>query len=400
MRVTARQALCVIAIILVGLWGSSCNNNQPTTPTAQRSDVTSNTPESNESALGATGTIAWQAPLGGSYSSVRPVVGTDGTIYVIDVANNLTAFSPDGTVKWRKTLAGRKGLAIGADGTIYVGSEDVVRAYTPSGTLRWSYALSPYTYIFQGLSVGPDGNLYCVTYQGMGVFSLTPNGSLRWSTPEFFQQPIVNYGEVVFGPTSNGSGYQFYYYANHYIRAFDLNGNPVFALWRGGQPVISPLDGTFHLGDQAFLPDGNQLWGAFTASGAHAVLGGNGDSYMWYFSTIYGFTSSGELKFSVPCWDYMGASSVDPSGSLVLFAGVSSVDYSGIFSAYSTTGSQLWTISLPMINGINQTPENLPAFSPDGKTVYYVTSAPNAANLTAIRLGFRPRPSPGIARMQ
>jgi hypothetical protein len=53
-------------------------------------------------------------------------IGADGTIYVGSEDNNLYALNPDGSQRWSFTTGGVVCTcpAIGADGTIYVGSED------------------------------------------------------------------------------------------------------------------------------------------------------------------------------------------------------------------------------------------------------------------------------------
>ena len=94
----------------------------------------------------------------------------------------------------------------------------------PSG----SFVQNPRAFICLGVSVGPDGNIYSVGTEGMGVFSLTPAGTLRWTNPEPYDRPIVDYGEIVFGP--NGSNQQLYFYANNHVRAVRLDGNSVFTL--------------------------------------------------------------------------------------------------------------------------------------------------------------------------
>src|SRR5258708_3114220 len=77
-----------------------------------------------------------------------PAIGADGTIYIGSQDFNLYAVSPDDTLRW-KFLAndGKTGdrlcssPAIGADGTIYVGSWDYnLYAVKPDGTLRWKFA--------------------------------------------------------------------------------------------------------------------------------------------------------------------------------------------------------------------------------------------------------------------
>jgi hypothetical protein len=54
-----------------------------------------------------------------------PAIGADGTIYVGSSGNNFYAINPDGTEKWHLSISDSSSSpAIGADGTIYVGTWD------------------------------------------------------------------------------------------------------------------------------------------------------------------------------------------------------------------------------------------------------------------------------------
>ena len=61
------------------------------------------------------GRVKWRFQHSGMYTVVRPAVGPDGTVYVVDVGSHLYALSPDGALKWIVRGAGYKGLAVGAD---------------------------------------------------------------------------------------------------------------------------------------------------------------------------------------------------------------------------------------------------------------------------------------------
>ena len=77
-------------------------------------------------------------------------------------------------------------IAFGTDGTIYTAGYTQVIAIDPSGTIDWQFAFDANADILAGPGVGPDGNIYAVSGTepggyGLGVFSLTPQGQLRWS---------------------------------------------------------------------------------------------------------------------------------------------------------------------------------------------------------------------------
>src|SRR5262249_19455882 len=127
------------------------------------------------------GRANWRFRMDGPYASARPVIAADGTVYAIDVFSHVYALAPDGGLKWLVSGAGDKGVAVGGDGTVYVASEDFIKAFNPDGTAKWTFVQNPRAFICLGVSVGPDGNVYSVGTQGMGVFSLTPQGALRWT---------------------------------------------------------------------------------------------------------------------------------------------------------------------------------------------------------------------------
>jgi len=62
----------------------------------------------------------------GNFVISSPAIGADGTIYVGSYDNYLYAINPNGAFKWSYQTGGYvdSSPAIGADGTIYVGSLD------------------------------------------------------------------------------------------------------------------------------------------------------------------------------------------------------------------------------------------------------------------------------------
>ena len=311
------------------------------------------------------------------------MVGPDNTVYAVDAFGTLHAVAPDGTVRWKVAGAGSKGLAAGTDGTVYVGSEGAVRAYRPDGSLRWSYTQSPRAFIFLGLALGPDGNLYAVGTHGMGVFSLTPEGTLRWATPEPYDRPIVDYGEIVFA--SAGGRTQLAFYANAHVRSLDLAGNQVFTVLGGGQPAASPLDGTIHVADRAYGPDGTLAWDSPLGAGGAPTVGPDGASHFVFLaSELDSVDAAGRTRFVATSTDWLGDPTVNPAGTFVLLAAIDAVAGGGALQARSTSGGALlWRLALPP----GQHLDTRPSFSGDGSTAYLVTAQsflPQGSWLTAV----------------
>jgi hypothetical protein len=108
--------------------------------------------------------------------------------------------------------------------------------------LKWQFNQNPGAFILLGPNVGPDDNIYAVATQGIGVFSLTPQGTLRWATPENYGRPIVILQEIVFAPATPS---RLYFHANDHLRGIGLDGTPLFTYVDGlpqdeHQPAVAP----------------------------------------------------------------------------------------------------------------------------------------------------------------
>ncbi len=336
------------------------------------------------------GRALWRFRMDAPYSIVRPALGLDGTVYVIDVYSRLYALTPNGALKWIARVAGNKGLAVGPDGTVYTASENDVRAFFSDGVPQWTFIQNPRAFILLGLAVGPDGNLYAVGTQGMGVFSLRPDGTERWRTTELYNRLIVNYGEIVMGP--NGANQQLYFYANNHTRAVQLdNGASVFTIPPTGQPVVSPFDRTMHAKASAYSPGGQLLWTFnFPISGlpvSDPDVGSDGTHYVVNRTLdLWAIGPSGSAKWNFTLPSYVGVPTVDPANSLVVLPSGNTLDHPGFIQGFSIGARKIaWQVDLPpeetsVYNpwigqfGFNQYVDTRPRFSPDSQTAYLVTA--------------------------
>jgi outer membrane protein assembly factor BamB len=188
------------------------------------------------------GRLSWRFEMDSMYAITRPAIGPDGTVYTVDVSGHLYALTQAGGLKWIFNGAGPKGLSIIPDGTIVTGDERTITAVNPDGTLRWRFHETPGAMILLGPNVGPDGNIYAVATEGLGIFSLTPAGQLRWAIPERYDRLIVDYQEIAFGPA--GSKQQLYFHANQHLKGITAGGSTRFTVaGDGSQPAVEP-DGT------------------------------------------------------------------------------------------------------------------------------------------------------------
>jgi outer membrane protein assembly factor BamB len=243
----------------------------------------------------------------------QPRVGPDGTIYV--GADSLYALYPDGRVRWTAPI-GAGLIDIGPDGTIYTAWGHTVYAYAPDGAERWHFTDPGGWGITTGPTVGPDGNVYAVTIQGgLGAFSLTPEGELRWSVPGFFTSDGVESGRVAFGPDNM-------YYADGTLRvegcgpphdglvSISLDGDlewchAISGVFDPPNGVVATLDGRGIVQQnalpgidmQAYRPDGGRDWvQTFRTDGIG--VGPDNNLYMFIVTTLVSLTADGEPRWS------------------------------------------------------------------------------------------------------
>ena len=120
--------------------------------------------------------LKWTFEAGGSLSS--PVIGADGTIYVDSEDGHLYAIDPSGGKKWAYAIAGERTSqsVIAAGETIYVARASNLYAIRPDGTLKWAYSSDGEVY---DLAIAPDGTIYIA---GECLHALSPDGKGKWVT--------------------------------------------------------------------------------------------------------------------------------------------------------------------------------------------------------------------------
>ena len=145
-------------------------------------------------ALTSAGALLWSVVKQGSYIISSPAIGSDGTIYYgaadrstkvgQDNTGSLYALNPDGSLKWRCILVSpilTSSPALGADGTLYIGSFDYnLHAINSSGVEIWSFKTAGYVRSAPVLAVRKGvSTIYVTSY--IGVYALNHDGSYRWS---------------------------------------------------------------------------------------------------------------------------------------------------------------------------------------------------------------------------
>jgi outer membrane protein assembly factor BamB len=254
----------------------------------------------------AQGVHQWTVELGWDVSPTSPVIDADGSIYV-GCDQGLCAYSPGGEELWSTAPSGSCAYgspAIGADGTIYsaCGAVD-----SSSHQLKW-----PLWSTRGAINVGPNGEVVVTSERESGgsVAAFSPQGTQRWSvnTPG-------SLGTVAIG--QDGTIY-------HTSFGWDATADVLRALDPSGSPEWT-FDAGENLGTPIVAPDGSLI-----------VPGGE---------SLYALSAAGAVRWSVPAqtWsDYY----LMPCAALAV-DGTIYVGAPHALHAVSSTGEPLWSIDLP-----------------------------------------------------
>jgi outer membrane protein assembly factor BamB len=241
--------------------------------------------------------LKWSFTTGGPVSS-SPAIGADGTIYVGSEDYNLYAINPDGTQRWSLFTGGviRSSPAIGADGTIYVGSEDRnLYAINPDGTKRWSLLTG--AGVYSSPAIGPDGTIYVGSMDG-NLYAIDPDGSQKWSSPTG--------GPVSSSPAIGADGIIYVGSNDNELWAINPDGIWIWTMVTGDWVMSSPAigaDGTIYVGSR----DGNlyavKKW-TFTTGGpvsSSPAIGADGTIYVGCTDrNLYAINPDGSQKWYFP----------------------------------------------------------------------------------------------------
>jgi outer membrane protein assembly factor BamB len=214
------------------------------------------------------GFLKWTFATSPLVSYGDPAVGTDGTIYlgIDDVANgSLCAVNPDGTLKWLSPIGSAPSLSspvISSDGSIYVGtySGDLV-AFTSNGVRKWRFSIGGS--LSQTPAIGFDGTIY-VTSRILpssslnGLYAINPQGTLKWR---------VDMSPTSTSPTIGSDG-TIYVTVPGEVLAVNSNGTLKWSRLMPAQLLTSPSvgsDGTLYVGSNtrvlsALDSNGSLLW--------------------------------------------------------------------------------------------------------------------------------------------
>ena len=218
-------------------------------------------------ALNSRGSELWRYEVGECQGS--PAIGRDGTIYVASRLNGLYALRPGGNLAWRNPdCDGDTGVAIGADDTLYVGGRGTgLMAFASDGTEKWRIEeLDGYWY---GLpAIASNGNIVLAVEEARRVVEISPAGQILL---EFETGGVCSYSAVL---DKDGNVYVATYtfdWKGH-LESYDGEGELRWQVeleqWIRGSPALGPNGEVFVMVKDAklhaFSSRGVELWAVDT----------------------------------------------------------------------------------------------------------------------------------------
>jgi outer membrane protein assembly factor BamB len=260
----------------------------------------------------------WQYPTTDEVTS-SPAVGADGSVYVGSADGYLYALSSEGTLRWRGATSGAIDLAspaVGGDGTVYVGSTDgFLYAFNgTTGARRWRFA--PGSEIASAPAIADDGTVYFRDDRALHALTGTATSATRkWSfslSGATYSSPAIGSDGTVYVGATAGA---FYAVAADGTQKWkftaddDIYASPAIA--GDGTIYFATLSGSVY----ALTAAGAQKWRWRIASATNGItsspaIGQDGSVYFAaYDKKLYALRSDGTERWSFTAGDEVRASS-------------------------------------------------------------------------------------------
>jgi outer membrane protein assembly factor BamB/plastocyanin len=248
------------------------------------------------------GSIIWKYSINEVVRST-PTIDKDGTVYIGGYDKKLHAFKPNGDEKWSFDLGANdkySSVAIGDDGTLYLGAGGDFFALTQDGQKKWELHVDKS--IYASPAIGKDGTIY-FTNTGGTAFAVSEQGDIKWKK---------DYG----------------------------------AGWSATPVAIGPDNTIYFAGESsgstgvltAYKPDGTEKWKAnfdHKLSYSGAVVGKDGVIYVGSRGgkKLFAITPDGKLKWSFDTnGEVRSTPAIDNNGNIYFG------DYSGYFYVVTPKG--------------------------------------------------------------
>ncbi|MHB8565928.1 MAG: InlB B-repeat-containing protein [Nitrososphaerales archaeon] len=280
-------------------------------------------------------------PVGGVSSS--PVIGNDGTIYVVSNDMHLYALNPDGSLKWDYYFGETPYQPVlDSNGRLIVPTADHIYTLSSGGTLEGPpQAIKAFN---TTLTTGPNGDTYADFGNGTTAL-LSSSGAPIWNAKTSCAGSALAIG-------ASGSSGDAFCVSNRLANHLTAIGPTGQILWvvptKSGfnsvslVPAVSPYTGNIFFDG----PDG-QLYGVspagveiFPPTGANItsmpVIGANGNIYVGGSKFIYEISPSGSVVWQAPISSPVVGLGLDSSENVYAIERLSGL------VAFSSSGSEKW----------------------------------------------------------
>lgn len=253
------------------------------------------------------GSEKWRCSVDQGYVIVPALaIGRDGTVYVGASDTSVYAIDPLGQVQWHVKLAvgdpAVPSVVVATDGTIYASAAVTgsVYALKADGTVKWSYA-APEGEALGGIALGSDGAIY--VGHGWSVMALNSNGTLRWMLPVdgcVRSSPAISADGTVYVHVSGDSYQVLVAISPEGIRSWDASIDTRNSFLQYSSPTIA-ADGTIYICGGGFTfsavnPDGTSKWSlAAPIACTSPAIGQDGTIYLGSFYGLVALSGSSPL---------------------------------------------------------------------------------------------------------
>jgi len=176
----------------------------------------------------------------------RPVIGSDGIIYIAGLSGNCYALNAtDGSIRWSKKYGNynlRSETFDPGNNVLYASSYngDIYKIETASGNLIWTYSIGVNN-SYPQLAVGSDGTIYAGCANIKKLYAIDANGNLKWE-----YQANGNIGS----PSLGSDGTIYFGSSDGVLHALNPDGTRKWALFVGDsvtQPIAVGEDETLYV---------------------------------------------------------------------------------------------------------------------------------------------------------
>ncbi|MEZ5337090.1 MAG: PQQ-binding-like beta-propeller repeat protein [bacterium] len=285
--------------------------------------------------------LKWQYDAGASVVSASPAIGADGTVYIGSDNGELLALRPDGTRLWGYTVPSwiETTPSIADDGTLLVGCGDgKLYVIGAAGSLRGSFSTGDW--ITGGTTIDAGGRAYIPSRDGT-LRALRPDGSLLWTYPTagaLHAAVALDAAGNIYLPSSDNNLHCLDSIGRlrwSFPAADDLRSSP--AIGDDGSIYCTSLDGKLY----SLNPQGVANWSYSAGGSIHSAPALAADGTIHFGSTdnyLYAINPDGSLR-----WRYLSGGDImaDPLVDARGVVYIGSLD--NFMHAVSADGELLWS---------------------------------------------------------